>query len=572
MAGLAIIGGLLPPALAWTKKLMIDGVVTLATSHTDAWSGLWLMAPLLGLILCWLLLNSITLQGRSLAEKNLRAKLGLRINELIIGQALKLDLSHFENTEFYDKLQNARRESDQRALDMVVQSFNLIQMAITFAAFTLLILRFSPWLLLIIFGVTLPSFAVQNKYGQLTFRLLSGQAPERRHMQYFEELLTVDQYAKEVKLFGLGRPLLARYLTLFWQLFRADMHLAWRRSLVSIAWAVVALVGYLAAIAWIIFRAIDGSITFGDAILYLEVFEQTHYLAQLILLNLIQLYENSLFISNVFAFLALEPRISSPAQPRPVPAQIQQGLEFRGVSFRYPGQAAWSLRDINLTLCPNEKLALVGLNGAGKTTLIKLLTRLYDPTEGQILLDGVELRNYDLNEWRQKIGVIFQDFVRYQFTAAENVGVGQVEAWADQAQIVAAAHKGGAHEFLAALPNGYQTMLGKWFEDGQELSLGQWQRVALSRAFMRRAEILILDEPTAALDAEQEYHIFQRFRQLTANKTAILISHRFSTVRMADRIAVIEAGRLTELGSHVELMAGRGTYAHLFNLQAQGYQ
>src|SRR6185503_10850968 len=222
--------------------------------------------------------------------------------------------------------------------------------------------------------------------------------------------------------------------------------------------------------------------------------------------------------------------------------------------------------------CPNEKLALVGLNGAGKTTLIKLLTRLYDPTEGQILLDGLELRDYDLNEWRQKIGVIFQDFVRYQFTAAENVGVGQVEAWADQAQIVAAAHKGGAHEFLAALPNGYQTMLGKWFEDGQELSLGQWQRVALSRAFMRRAEILILDEPTAALDAEQEYHIFQRFRQLTANKTAILISHRFSTVRMADRIAVIEAGRLTELGSHIELMAGRGMYAHLFHLQAQGYQ
>jgi len=423
----------------------------------------------------------------------------------------------------------------------------------------------------ILIGATLPSFGMQNRYGQLTFRLLSSQAPERRQMKYLEELLTVDRYAKEVKLFGLGLPLLSRYTTRFWELFRADMALARRRSVVSIGWAALGLIGYFAAICLIVYHAIDGTITFGDAVLYLEVFEQSHYLGQALLLTLLRLYENSLFTSNVFAFLALAPVVEH-SQIRSVPARLQHGLEFRDVSFRYPGRDEWALRNISMTLYPGKKLALVGLNGAGKTTLVKLLAGLYAPTEGEILLDGVDLKQVDLEAWRKRIGVIFQDFVHYHFIAAENIGIGQIESMYQREQIVEAARKGGAHDVLANLPDGYDTMLGKWFENGHELSIGQWQKVALSRAFMRDAEILIMDEPTASLDAEQEYQIFQRLRELTEGKLTILISHRFSSVRMMDRIVVLEGGVITEMGSHTELMAQNGTYAHLFNTQAQGYR
>ncbi len=572
MLGLAILGGGVMPGVAWIKKLMIDQVVEFVSQGLDPWTSLWAMVPLLLSILGLLLFNNIIVQSRALTEKSLQAKLSLHINSLIINKALTLDLGHFEQAEFYDKLQNARQEADRRALDIVVQGFNVLQNSVTFILLALLLMRFSPWLVVILLGATLPSFGLQSKYGQFTFRLLSGQAPERRQMKYLEELLTVDRYVKEIKLFGLGQLLLRRYVNLFWRLFETDMALAWRRSMVSLVWGAIALVGYFGAIAWIMFRAIAQTITFGDAVLYLEVFERSHYLGQDVLISLIRLYENSLFISNVFTFLALESALATPTVAKALPEPGQHRLEFKAVSFKYPGQTDWALQDINLTLEPGEKLALVGLNGAGKTTLIKLLTRMYEPTAGEILLAGVPLNQYTPADWHKKIGVIFQDFVQYQFTAGENIGVGQIEAIADQTRIVAAAQKGGAHPFLANLPAGYETMLGKWFANGHDLSLGQWQKVALSRAFMRQADILILDEPTAALDAEQEYQIFQQFRALTAGKTAILISHRFSTVRMVDRIAVIEAGRISELGSHDDLITQNGLYAHLFNRQAQGYR
>ena len=571
LAALTVIGGIVPPLLAWSKKLMIDQVVDAAGTGQNAWTGLRGMLPLMAMILAALLINSMTVQGQALGEKNLRSRLSLHINSLIMRKALTLDLGYFEDSEYYDKLQNAREEADQRALDIVVQSFKLIQTIIVFAAFCLLLIRFSPPLIVILIGATLPSFGMQNRYGQLTFRLLSSQAPERRQMKYLEELLTVDRYAKEVKLFGLGLPLLSRYTTRFWELFRADMALARRRSVVSIGWAALGLIGYFAAICLIVYHAIDGTITFGDAVLYLEVFEQSHYLGQALLLTLLRLYENSLFTSNVFAFLALAPVVEH-SQIRSVPARLQHGLELRGVSFRYPGRDEWALRNISMTLYPGKKLALVGLNGAGKTTLVKLLAGLYAPTEGEILLDGVDLKQVDLEAWRKRIGVIFQDFVHYHFIAAENIGIGQIESMYQREQIVEAARKGGAHDVLANLPDGYDTMLGKWFENGHELSIGQWQKVALSRAFMRDAEILIMDEPTASLDAEQEYQIFQRLRELTEGKLTILISHRFSSVRMMDRIVVLEGGVITEMGSHTELMAQNGTYAHLFNTQAQGYR
>jgi ATP-binding cassette subfamily B protein len=391
-------------------------------------------------------------------------------------------------------------------------------------------------------------------------------------MNYLEHVLTVDSSVKEVKLFNLGEPLLKRYSDAFQVFFREDVDLARRRSIISVGLGVLASLSYYGAYAWIVFVTIAGAITLGSMTFYLTLFRQSQGAFQGLFSNITRLYEHGLFMDNLFTFLALQPQMTQAAQPVPVPPRLQRGIEFRNVSFRYPGRDDWALREINLMIAPGEKLALVGPNGAGKTTLIKLLTRLYDPTEGQILLDGVDLRDYDPDELHRRIGVIFQDFVRYQLTARENIGFGHIDHLDDVQRIDAAAQRGGADDIMAVLPAGMETMLGRWFEDGFELSGGQWQKIALSRAFMRDGEVLVLDEPTASLDAEREYAIFQRFRELTTGKIAVLISHRFSTVRMADRIAVIEGGRITEIGSHAELLQRGGTYARLFEMQAEGYR
>ncbi len=563
--------GFAPIGQAWIGKTIIDNVVTHFQAGTDGWLALQQMTPIFALdILLYVILFSVS-QGRLVAERVLKAKLGTNINVLIARQAMKLDLSFFEQADFYDKLQNAQQEADRRGVELITDGLILMQQTLTLILAILMLARFSPWLPLILALTTVPSFITQNRYAQRTFELLSGQAPERRQMKYIEHLLTVDTHAKEVKLFGVGQLMLGRYLTLFRGLFQADIALAGRRSLASIGWGLSGILSFYFCILWIIFRAITGSITLGDAVLYLEMFRLSQGVSQQVFIRLTSVYEHSLFMSNLFDYLAQTPRMVQAATPHQVPDTNQATVEFRNVSFQYPETDEYALHNINLTLRPGEKLALVGINGAGKTTLIKLLTRLYDPTTGQILLNGVDLRDYDLAAWQQEIGVIFQDFVKYQLPARENIGFGQIQALDDCARIKQAAQKGGAHDILADLPQGYDTMLGKWFEDGHELSGGQWQKVALSRAFMRDAGILVLDEPTAALDAEQEYIIFQQFRKLTEGKTAIVISHRFSTVRMADRIAVIDGGTITELGSHQELMGLNGAYAHLFNIQAQGY-
>ncbi len=571
MTVLTLLPALLPAAQAWVAKLIVDGVVDAIRQDLPPGEGFGHVLPYLVLEFILIFVGMLMGQVRSLVEHVLHARLTNYLNDLIIHKALALDLRFFEDGHFYDKLQNARRDADSRALRVVTDSFTLVQGLVTLASLGALLFRFSPWLAVILFGATAPSFIAQSRYANLFFRVISWRVPESRLLRYLEELLTGQESAKEVKLFNLGDALLERYHTLYWKFYAEDRALAVRRTGVSLGWGLVSTVSYYGSYSWVLWRAVSGTITLGDMTMYLTIFRQAQSSFRSVVDGLGRLYENNLFLDHLFDFLALEPTMLPNGAGRPVPASITRGIEFRNVSFRYPGTEEWVLRDINLEIRPGERIALVGLNGSGKTTLIKLLTRLYDPVEGQILLEGVDLREYSLESLRSRIGVIFQDYVRYHLTAQENIGFGQLEKLEDMPQVVTAAQKGGADSIIQRLPKGYQTKLGRRWE-GSELSVGEWQKVALSRAFMRDAEIVVLDEPTASLDAEAEYAVFRRFGELTAGKIAVLISHRFSTVRMADRIVVLEGGRFTEMGSHAELLSLGGAYARLFALQSQGYR
>ena len=571
-AVVTVLAAALPASQAWTGKLIVDAVANALRNQAGVEAALRGAVPFLILEFGLIALGSILAQLRALFEHVLHARVEHHVTTSIIRKALSLDLQAFENAAFYDQLQNARREGGRRALTTVNTGFQIVQGVLTLISFAVLLLAFSPLVTLILVAATLPSFVAQGRYSGLQFRMLTWRAPESRQMQYLEQVLTVDSSVKEVKLFGLGEPLLQRLEEMFWRIYREDTALALKRSRVSLVWGLVSSASYYVAYGYIVWRTLQGSITLGDMTLYLTLCRQSQGTFQGLLTGVNSLYESGLFLNNLFNFLHLEPQMQNRTDAPPVPHPIQQGIEFRNVGFCYPDRDEWALRNVDLFIKPGEKIALVGANGAGKTTLIKLLTRLYDPSEGQILLDGIDIREFDLNDLRQRIGVIFQDFVHYQTTVRENIGFGQIDALDDDPRVADAAERGGADEVVAALPQGMDTMLGRWFDKGQELSGGQWQKVALGRAFMRDGGVLVLDEPTAALDAEREYQIFQRFRALTEGKIALLISHRFSTVRMADRIAVLEGGRLTELGTHPELLERAGTYARLFNLQAQGYR
>ncbi len=572
MTVITLVAAALPASQAWVGKLIVDAVVGAIDQGLSTREGLNIALPFLLLEFVLIALGAVASQGRTLLEHILHARMSHTINTAIMRKAQTLDLHYFENAEFYDQLQNARREADSRALTTVNTSFVMVQSLITLASFAIILVTFNPLIALILFGATLPSFVVQTQYSNLYFRLLTWRAPEFRRMRYLEYILTVDSSAKEIKLFGLSEPLIQRYEETFWKFNLEDERLAKRRSLISVLWGLLATGTYYGAYAWIVWLTIGGRITLGDMTLYLALFRQSQTTFQGMFGSMGRLYESGLFLNNLFDFLDLRPQAVPAVQPRRVPRPLKEGIEFQNVSFRYPDREDWALRNISLHIAPGEKLALVGANGAGKTTLIKLLTRLYDPTEGQILLDGVDLMEYDVDDLRQRIGVIFQDFVHYHTTARENIGFGQIDAMQDEQRILSAAQRGGADEVIGSLPEGYDTMLGRWFSQGHELSGGQWQKVALSRAFMREGEVLVLDEPTSALDAEREYEIFQRFRQLTNGKIALLISHRFSTVRMADRIVVLSDGQLSELGTHQELLELNGIYARLFHMQAEGYR
>lgn len=572
MGAVTLLGAGLPALQAWVTKFIVDGVVESYNRGIGPWDGLRAVMPYLMLEFLLILIGSVISQVRTLVIELIDHRLGHSINQRIMRKALSLEMRWFEDAEFYDKMQNARRQSEYRAMGLVNGGFLLAQNVLTLISFLALLLAFSPWIAGLLFAAAIPAFVIQSRYSEMLFRLQSWRTPETRAMNYLEQLLTLDSTVKEVKLFRLGETLLKRHSETFWKVFNEDAALARSRSVKSVFWGLLATLSYYAAYAWIIALTVGGKITLGSMTLYLTLFRQSQGTFQGMLENLAKLYENGLFLENLFGFLSLSSqasRLDPAGRPAEDPAR---GLELENVSFRYPGQERWIIENFSLEIAPNEKLALVGENGAGKTTLIKLLTRLYEPTRGRILFRGVDLRYFEPAELHRRIGSIFQDFVHYQLTLKENIGFGQIEKIEDPERVAKAAALSGADEIAAAFPERFEARLGRWFEDGHELSGGQWQKVALGRAFMSEGDVLVLDEPTASLDAAAEFEIFQRFRRLTEGKIAVLVSHRFSTVRMADRIAVLKAGRIEELGSHEELLARGGTYARLFELQAQGYR
>ncbi len=572
IAVLTLVAGVLPAAIAWVGQLIVDSVVSAAAQHrAEGQAELGTVLSYVGLEGLIVALLAGVQRSLSACESLLRVQLGQRVNVMILEKALTLQLRHFEDSEFYDKLTRARREASVRPLSLVTGTFGLVQNSVSLVSYGVLLAHFSPWAVLLLVVGGLPVFVAEAKFSGDAFRLFRWRAPETRMQTYLETVLAREDSAKEVKLFQLGPKLLARYREIFARLYDEDRRLTLRRDAWGFGLGIAGTIAFYAAYGWVALSAVNGTITLGQMTMYLLLFKQGQAAVSAILSAVGGMYEDNLYLSNLFEYLEqeVEPE-TGVAVSGPDPAD---GLRFECVSFRYPGADEPALSDIDLHIRPGESLALVGENGAGKTTLIKLLTRLYEPDRGRILLDGLPLPEWDAQVLRRRIGVIFQDFNRYQLIVGENIGAGDVERFDDEAGWREAADKGMAEEVVGLLPEGYRTQLGRWFKGGRELSGGQWQKIALARAFMRtKADILVLDEPTATMDARAEATIFEHFRTLSAGRMVILISHRFSTVRMADHIVVIERGRIVERGNHAQLVASGGAYAQLFALQAAGYR
>ena len=600
---IAVFSALLGPAIALAGKRIVDSVVAGSRDDTLVW-----VAVELGLVLTQATIN----RTGGLVRTVLGSRLGTDINVAILERAQLLELRHFEDPEFYDRLTRARREASSRPLSLVTETFSLVQAVLTLAGYAALLVRFNPWVVLVLMVATIPATIAEMRYSKQGFRMRNWRSPDTRRLTYLEYILANDKHAKEMKLFGLGPLFLGRYKELAERFHHEDSKLALRRTVVTYTLSLLATVTFYGAYASMAVLAAVGRLTLGNMTMYVLAFRNGQSAFQSILSGIGSIYEHNLYMSNLFAYLdadldaapgllppageagdeagaALARASASPtasasshhtghtngvaARSAPeAPAASERGIRLVDVSFRYPGQEKWVLRHVDLFIPEGQSVAIVGQNGAGKTTLIKLVSRLYEPTEGHIFLDGKDLRAWDRAALLARFGVVFQDFNQYQLKFRENVGVGAVQHLEDEPRIVRAADQGGAAPVLAGLAQGIETPLGRWFQDGAELSGGQWQKIALARGFMREdADILVLDEPTAALDAEAEHAVFERFQQLTKDRTTIIISHRFPTVRMADRILVVENGVIAEDGTHAELVAAGKTYARLYELQARGY-
>jgi ATP-binding cassette, subfamily B, bacterial len=577
MAVLRLVRAFVPITTLWIGKLIIDGVVD-AQRTGASWRS---VGGLVAIELAIVIVGELLARASSLVESLLGDLFSNRISVRLMEHAATLDLAMFEDPEFYDHLERARRQTVGR-IGLIAQLLGLAQDALTLVTLSAALLAFSPWLMLLLVVAIVPSFLGETRFAAMEYSLLFRWTPERRQLDYLRWVGASDDTAKEVQLFGLAGWLTERYRVLSERWYRENRKLATRKAVVSSALSLIGTAGYYSAYIVIIARAVAGAISLGSLTFLAASFARGRDLIQRLLLGASSIYEQGLYLRDLFLFFEMKPTISSKPGAPPVPRPIRTGFVFEDVGFTYPGSDRWAVRHVNFALRPGERIALVGENGAGKTTLTKLLARLYDPTEGRILLDGIDLRDYDLASLRREIGVIFQDFVRYDMRFDENVGVGEIESvrsYLDDgaespapAPLVHAADQSLASSLLPRLPAGYRQMLGRRFDDGVDLSGGEWQKIALARAYMRDAQVLILDEPTAALDARAEYEVFKRFSELMAGRMGILISHRFSTVRMADRIVVLRGGEVVEDGTHEQLVGAGGLYAELFGMQALGYR
>jgi ATP-binding cassette subfamily B protein len=576
---LRLLRAVLPVAALYVGKLIIDEVVTLSrTPGGPEAASEWFARGLLDRIL-WLLALEFALAvlsdvlGRtvsyidSLLSEQITNATSLRVME----HAATLDLEDFEDSELQDRLERARRQAAGR-MTLIGQLLAQAQDVVTIVTFAAGLVAYAPWLIVLLAIALIPAFVGEVHFNALSYALNYTRTPERREIDYVRQTGASAETAKEVKIFGLNVFLIERYRALASSFYAANRKLARQRATVGSVLTTIGTIAYYVAYAYIVWRTLHHDFTIGDLTFLAGSFLRLRTLLESLLMGFSQVAGQALYLDDLFSFFEIRAEIVSPPDPRPFPSPIRKGFEFRDVGFRYPGGERWAVRNLSFSLPAGEVLALVGENGAGKTTLVKLIARLYDPDEGRILLDGHDLREYDLFALRGNIGVIFQDFVRYHLTAAENIAVGRIDAREDRPRIVAAAKRSLADPVIAKLPQGYDQVIGKRFRTGVDLSGGEWQKVAIARAYMRDAQVLILDEPTAALDARAEFEVFQRFKELSRGKTAVLISHRFSSVRMADRIVVLADGRVEAIGTHDELIAQGGRYAELFELQAAGYR
>jgi ATP-binding cassette subfamily B protein len=565
---LRILRSAMPLALLYVGKLIIDEVVKLNHSHLADTHHLWiLVATELGLaILTDALSRAITLMDSLLGDL-----FSNHTSVKIMEHAATLDLDQFEDSIFYDKLERARQQTVGRTI-LLSQVMSQVQDLITMGFLAVGLMAFNPWLIVLLLIAIIPAFLGESYFNDRSYALTRGQTPERRELDYVRYLGASDETAKEVKIFDLSGFIIERFRQLSGKFYDDNRRLSIRRSVWGTFFAVLGSLGYYAAYVVIIIKTVEGSVSIGQLVFLAGSFRQLRTLLEGILTRFTSVSQGAIYLRDFFEFFEIVPKIKLSPNPLPFPKNLELGFTFEDVGFRYVNSDRWANRHLNFTLRPGEKLALVGENGAGKTTLVKLLSRLYDPTEGRILLEGIDLREYDLADLRLNVGIIFQDYLRYQMTFAQNIAVGNINQKENRPLIESSAQRSMADILAAKLPGAYDQMLGKRFADGVELSGGEWQKVALARAYMRNAQLLILDEPTSALDARAEYEVFKRFADLTKGKSAVLISHRFSTVRMADRILVLEKGELIEIGSHEELLIKGGRYAELFDLQAMGYR
>ncbi|MBA4489319.1 ABC transporter ATP-binding protein [Paracoccus sp. S1E-3] len=575
---LRLLRALVPITSLWIGKLIIDEVIRLVAldgpeTLTEWWSsGLtghlaWLVALEFGLAIVSDLLGRLV----GLIDALLAERLTISMTMDLMAHAAELDLEDFEDAAFQDKLDRARRQAAGR-MTLMGQIFGQMQDIVTVLTFAGGLIAYNPWLVVLLLVTLIPAFLGEAHFNSRNYALDFGRTSERRELDYIRRISAESETAKEIKIFGLHAFLADRYRALSERFYRERRRIAQARAGWGAAFTAIGTLGYYAAYLWIVGKTLSGTITIGDLTFLAGSFQRLRALLEGLLLSFSTTAAQALYLDDLFDFFKVTPEIISAPDAIPVPDPIRQGFVFENVGFRYPGATHWAVRDLSFTLHAGETLALVGENGAGKTTLVKLLARLYDPDEGRILLDGRDLRDYDLASLRAAVGVIFQDFVRYNLTAADNIAVGRIEARDDRPRIEAAAERALADRVIEKLPSGYDQMIGKRFANGVELSGGEWQKLAIARAYMRDAQVLILDEPTAALDARSEFEVFERFKELSAGKTAVLISHRFSSVRMADRILVLDRGRIEAEGTHEELMEQPGRYRELFELQAAGYR